>query len=133
MRELQNELFPLVGLAAQKQQAESWTPKVDIKEQANEFVLYADIPGVDPKEIEIGMEGNTLIVKGEKKAFKEDKDNNFYRLERVSGKFYRQFTLPENVDADKISAKAKQGVLAIHVPKAQENKQQRKIRIEEED
>ena len=133
MRELQEELLPFMGLGASKATNDTWVPKVDIKEQASEYVVYADIPGVDPKDIEIGMEGNTLTVKGEKKSLKEEKDQHFYRLERTNGKFYRQFTLPENVDADNIRAKAKQGVLAIYVPKAQAKNQQRKIMIEEED
>jgi HSP20 family protein len=113
----------------------AWSPKVDIKEEENEFVVFADIPGVDPKQIDIDMEGNTLTVKGEKSTIKEEKDkkNSYYRVERTSGKFFRQFTLPETVDGSKISAKVKHGVLAIHLPKANESKHQRKIAIQEEE
>ncbi|MGD9591749.1 MAG: Hsp20/alpha crystallin family protein [Candidatus Berkiella sp.] len=130
MRELQQELL---GLSTQPSMMpdNAWAPHVDIKEETNEFVVFADIPGVDPKDIQIDMEGNTLTVKGEKKSFKEEKDKNYYRQERVSGKFFRQFTLPETIDADKISAKAKQGVLAIHLPKAKQENLQRKITVQE--
>ncbi|MBS0288014.1 MAG: Hsp20/alpha crystallin family protein [Proteobacteria bacterium] len=134
IRELQSELFPLMGLHSptQTQAMESaWAPKVDIKEEGDEFVVYADIPGVDPKDIEIKMENNTLIVQGEKKTVKEEKEKNYYRMERTAGKFYRQFTLPETVDGNKITAKSKHGVLAIHLPKTKEANLQRKIEVKE--
>lgn len=133
-RELHQELFPLMSWITQGHPLAKeaiWAPKVDIKEEQNEFVVYADIPGVDPKDIEIDMQGDTLTVKGERKVEHEEKNKNFYRLERQNGKFYRQFTLPESVDSSKIVAKAKQGVLAIHLPKAIEHNHQRKIKVEE--
>ncbi len=129
LRELQQELFghhPAASLAE-----ESWAPKVDIKEEDTQFVVFADIPGVDPKDIHIDMEGNTLTVKGEKKSIREEKDKNYYRQERTAGKFLRQFTLPETIDGNKITAKAKQGVLSIYLPKAKEENQQRKITVQE--
>lgn len=135
VRELQQELFPLMSWFTESHplaQDKTWVPKVDIKEEQHEFVVYADIPGVDPKEIEIEMEGNTLTLKGERKEEKEEKGKNYYRIERLSGKFYRQFTLPETVDGNKISAQAKQGVLSIHIPKATQAKHQRKIKVEEQ-
>ena len=131
IRELQNELLGLHQHQTADLAHHTWAPKVDIKEEANEFIVFADIPGVDPKDIQIDMDGNTLTVKGEKKLFKEEKEKNYYRQERTSGKFYRQFTLPETIDADKITAKAKQGVLAIHLPKAIEENKQRKITVQE--
>lgn len=136
-RELQKELFPLMTQLTEesKNAAEAlWTPKVDIKEEAEEFVVYADIPGVDPANIDISMEKNILTVKGERKTFQEEKDreNNYYRVERTFGKFYREFTLPESVDSNKIAAKVKHGVLAIHLPKAKEGKHQKKITVQEE-
>lgn len=136
MNELQNELFPLMSWFTEGHplaQEAVWAPKVDIKEEDNEYVVFADIPGVDPKEIQIDMDGNTLTVRGERKSHAEEKQKNYYRIERTYGKFYRQFTLPETVDSSKISAKAKQGVLAIHLPKAKEQSHQRKITVEQED
>lgn len=136
LNQLQHELMPFISVCGQENAAlrpEAWTPKVDIKEEEKEFVVFADIPGVDPNDIDIEMDGNTLTVKGEKKAEQEQKGKNYYRLERTTGKFYRQFTLPESIDSDKISAKTKNGVLAIHLPKAEEGKNNRKIKILQEE
>lgn len=137
LRELQQELFPLLSAwsdaQSQTQPLEGlgWIPKVDIKEEDKEFVVYADIPGVNPNEIEIEMEGNSLIIKGERKSEKEEKGKGYYRSECTTGKFYRQFTLPESVDSAKIHAVSKHGVLTIHLPKAEEGKHQRKIKVQE--
>jgi HSP20 family protein len=106
---------------------------VDIKEDENGFVVYADIPGVDPGAIEIEMDANTLTIKGERKTEQEIKSKNYYRVECASGKFFRQFTLPESIDATKITAKNKRGVLTIHVPKAKAEKNARKIVVEDAD
>jgi len=133
---LQKELFPLMSWLADTpatQEITAWSPKVDIKEEPKEFVVYADIPGVDPKEIEIEMEGDRLIVRGEKKSQKEEKGKNYYRMERTSGKFYRQFTLPDSVDSSKITAITKHGVLEIHLPKSAEGKHYRKIEIQQQE
>ncbi len=135
LNQLHQELMPLMSWYGQdntEAPQEAWAPKVDIKEEEKEFVVFADIPGVDPNDIDIEMDGNTLTVKGERKSDKEEKSKNYYRLERTTGKFYRQFTLPESVDSAKISAKTKNGVLAIHLPKAEEGKNYRKITILQE-
>ncbi|MGE3318623.1 MAG: Hsp20/alpha crystallin family protein [Candidatus Berkiella sp.] len=134
LNQLHNELMPLFWCGQQDlaPAQEAWAPKVDIKEEEKEFVVYADIPGVDPNHIDIEMDGKTLTVKGEKKAEHEEKNKNYYRIERTTGKFYRQFTLPESVDSSKIVAKTKNGVLAIHLPKAEEGKNHRKITIQQE-
>lgn len=134
LNQLHNELMPLFWGSQQDlaPTQEAWAPKVDIKEEEKEFVVYADIPGVDPNHIDIEMDGNTLTVKGEKKAEHEEKNKNYYRIERTTGKFYRQFTLPESVDSSKIVAKTKNGVLAIHLPKTEEGKNHRKITIQQE-
>ncbi len=139
LRELQKELYPLMSSWADaqpeflSQEGMTWTPKVDIKEEDKEYVVYADIPGVKPADIEIEMDGNNLIVKGERKAEKQEKGKNFYRSECTIGKFFRQFTLPESVDSSKIKAISKHGVLIIHLPKASEGKLQRKITVEQKD
>lgn len=139
IRELQHELFPFMSeLEREKTNKNAkealWMPKVDIQELENEFVVYADIPGVDPADIDINVENNLLSVKGERKTFLEeqDKEKNYYRVERSFGKFHREFTLPESVDGSKISAKVKQGVLAIHLPKETQKTHQRKINVEQE-
>ncbi len=135
LRELQKELFPFAQLLSEEAQPtfalEQWAPSVDIKEEEKEFVVYADIPGVKAKDIDIEMEGNSLVIKGHRKTEKEEKGKNYYRSECQTGKFYRQFTLPESVDSAKITARKEEGVLILHLPKATENKHFRKIDIQE--
>ena len=96
-----------------------WTPAVDIAEKDDHFLIEADIPGVDPKDIEVSMENGYLTVKGEReKESKEEKDG-YSRIERSHGSFYRRFSLPETADQESISAKSKKGVLQIKVGKTE--------------
>ena len=81
-----------------------WAPAVDIKEEADRFVLRADVPGVDSKEIDITMENGVLTIKGQRNRGETEERNGYKRVERVYGSFYRRFTLPDTADADKISA-----------------------------
>jgi len=109
--------------------AADWVPAVDIKETDKAFIITADIPGVDPKDIEVNMENGVLTIRGERKEEKEEEKEGYKRIERVRGTFYRRFTLPDTADAEKISAKSKNGVLEITIPK-QEKVQPRKITVE---
>ncbi len=95
-----------------------WLPAVDIKEEENRYLIHADIPGVDPKDIEITADSGVLTIKGERSVEKEDKQEGYTRRERSYGSFYRSFTLPDNADTDHIEAKGKDGVLEIALPKA---------------
>ncbi|MCP4700568.1 MAG: Hsp20/alpha crystallin family protein [Gammaproteobacteria bacterium] len=95
----------------------TWVPAVDIKETGTEFVLEADIPGIDPKEIEVSMENSVLTVKGERTLGNREDKKEYKRVERLHGVFYRRFTLPETADAAKITASGKNGVLNIRIPK----------------
>ena len=106
-----------------------WTPAVDIKEEENHFVIIADIPGVDPKDIEIHMENGMLSIKGERESESKVEREGYKRVERSRGTFYRRFNLPDSADAEKINAKSQNGVLEITIPK-QEKIQPRKIKIE---
>ena len=94
-----------------------WAPAVDIKEEAERFVLLADIPGVKPEEINISMEDGVLTITGEKNTEAETEKDGYKRVERTYGSFYRRFTLPDTADADAISAKSNHGVLEIVIPK----------------
>ncbi len=94
-----------------------WMPSVDIVEQNDKFVINADIPGVDPKDIEVSMDNGTLSIKGERKQEKTDKKNGYHRHECSRGLFYRRFSLPDTADPKKISAKGKDGVLKITLGK----------------
>jgi HSP20 family protein len=105
-----------------------WRPAVDIKEENDRFVITADLPGVDPKDIEITMEGGMLAIRGERQSERRDEADGYKRVERVSGTFYRRFGLPDTADADKIEAKGKNGVLEVILPK-QEKVQPRKITV----
>ncbi len=105
-----------------------WSPAVDIKENDTAYTLVADIPGVDPKDIDVHMEDGVLTVKGERNLNREEEKEGYKRVERVHGSFYRRFSLPETVDAEKISAKCSDGVLEVTIPK-QEKTQPRKIKV----
>lgn len=105
-----------------------WTPSVDIKEEDNQFVLIADIPGVDPKDIEVHMENGILTIKGERESEKKTERDGYKRIEREHGVFYRRFTMPEGVNADGIEANCKHGVLTVTIPK-QEAAQPRRITV----
>ena len=106
-----------------------WSPAVDIKENETAYTVVADIPGVDPKDIDVHMEDGVLTVKGERNLNREEEKEGYKRVERVHGSFYRRFSLPETVDAEKISAKSKNGVLEVTIPK-QEKSQPRKISVQ---
>ncbi|MDX1513596.1 MAG: Hsp20/alpha crystallin family protein [Gammaproteobacteria bacterium] len=105
-----------------------WAPAVDIKEETDRFVLRADVPGVDSKDIDITMENGVLTIKGERKREDMEQRDGYKRVERVYGSFYRRFTLPDTADADKISATNKNGVLEVTIPK-QEKVQPRRIEV----
>ena len=97
-----------------------WTPRVDIKEEDNRFAIFADIPGVDPKDIEITMEKGILSIKGERKSENTAENGKLTRVERSYGSFYRRFALPDSADAEGIKAVGKNGVLEITIPKRPE-------------
>jgi len=97
-----------------------WTPPVDVAETNKEIVITAELPGVDPKAMEIYVANGALVLKGEKEVAKEEKAKNYYRTERYLGTFYREVPLPAGVDADKITATCAHGVLAITIPKKPE-------------
>src|SRR5512136_358014 len=95
----------------------SWAPAVDIYEQGGDIVLKAELPGVDPKEVDIRVENNTLTLRGERKFDSEVQKESYHRVERAYGTFSRSFTLPTIVDTEKIKADYKDGVLRVTLPK----------------
>ncbi len=99
-----------------------WGPAVDISETKDSLIVKAELPGMEPKDIDISLSGDTLVIKGEKKQEKEEKGENFHRVERRYGSFARTIRLPVEVDSDKIEATYKQGVLKIVLPKKEEAK-----------
>lgn len=105
-----------------------WAPAVDIAETGDQLVIRADLAGVEKDDIDVRVEDNTLILRGKKKRDKEFKEEQAYRVERTYGSFLRSFRLPETVDAARIAATMKNGVLEIRLPKAEEAKP-RKVEI----
>jgi len=97
-----------------------WAPRVDIKEEDRRFVIFADIPGVDPANIEVSMDKGILTIKGERTVENREQNGRFTRLERSHGVFHRRFALPDSADPEGISARGHQGVLEISIPKRAE-------------
>lgn len=124
LTQLQRELARTEGSTATAE----WSPSVDIKEEPDRFVIHADVPGVDPQDIDIHMENGQLTIKGEKKSEVTTDEKGYKRIERTHGSFYRRFGLPDSAEADQISARSKHGVLEIIIPK-RESVQPRKISV----
>jgi len=137
LRRLQDEVGRALGDYGQGETAatdnsrvvtSAWSPAVDIAEEPGRFVLYADLPGVDVKNIDITMEDGVLTIKGERVPETEGGKGSYKRVERRYGTFYRRFSLPDSADADAIKATGKNGVLEISIPKA-EKAQPKRIRV----
>ncbi len=105
-----------------------WVPSVDINEFDENFQLHVDVPGVDPKDVEITLDGGVLTIAGERRFEKSDESMLRRRTERAYGRFYRRFMLPDTVDADKVKATDRHGVLEITIPK-QAKAQPRRIKV----
>ena len=103
----------------------SWTPAADIREDSDRYLVVADIPGVNPKDIEITFEDGVLSISGERALEDRTEKEGYTRVERVFGKFSRQFRLPESADETAIKANGKNGVLEIEIPKKERSKPRR--------
>jgi HSP20 family protein len=108
-----------------------WAPPVDIYETDSALVLKADLPGVDPKDVDIRVENGVLYLKGERKFEKEVKEENYHRVERSYGAFTRSFSLPSSIDTEQVKAEYKDGQLTLTMPKREEAKP-KTVRIEVE-
>jgi HSP20 family protein len=105
-------------------------PSVDVSEDDKAYRITAELPGLEPKDVEISITGDTLVLKGEKKEEREKHDKNYHVSERTYGSFERTFTLPDQIDRDKISADLAKGILTITLPKTKEaQKPARKIEV----
>jgi HSP20 family protein len=107
----------------------SWIPHVDIREEAERFVVAADVPGVEPKDIEITADKGVLTVRGERSSQKNATADGYERVERATGTFLRRFTLPESADAEAIKATHVNGVLELSIPKRPQE-QPRRIAVQ---
>ena len=106
-----------------------WVPAVDIIEEKERFVLRADVPGVDPADIEISMDAGVLSVAGQRTHESRDEDAGLQRMERVTGRFFRRFSLPDTADAENIKAQCRNGILEVSIPKLPEVRA-RRIEVE---
>ena len=105
-------------------------PAIDMSEDEKVYKISAELPGIDAKDIDVSVSGDTLVLKGEKRQEREEKDKNYHFSERVHGSFQRSFQLPPSIDRDKLAADFSKGVLTIILPKtAQAQKPQKKIEV----
>ncbi len=100
----------------------TWVPETDIRETKDDYIVTADLPGLTKKDINISLKDDVLTISGERKFERKDEDDSYFRMERSYGMFNRSFRLPDAVKPDKISAKFKDGVLTVQIPKAEEVK-----------
>jgi len=106
-----------------------WSPSVDVFETEEEFVLTAELPGVERKQIDLQVKDQTLLLKGQRNSGGEVSQQVFHRLERPSGVFERRFSLPGDIDAEKIRANLNEGVLTVTLPKKQRRSQVRRVEV----
>lgn len=114
--------------AARTPLAGDWVPPIDVREEEDRFVIWADLPGVAAQDIEIHMEAGVLTLSGERKLDQRETQDGYKRSERRGGKFLRRFTLPDTADADAITAQSNHGVLEIVIPK-RADQQPRRIEV----
>lgn len=125
--ELQNRLATLLGRTPVRKNGDKkeamtvaeWVPVVDITEDKNEYLIKAEVPEIKNENIKVSVQDDVLTITGERRYEKEEKDKKYHRMERAYGSFARSFTLPEDADAEKVVAECKDGILKIHVPKAE--------------
>lgn len=133
MDRLFDDFFNNFGLARFGPFGESWgafSPRLDLSENEKELKVSAELPGLDENDIQVSLAQNVLTISGEKKEEKEDKGQNYYRMERSYGSFQRSIPLPCEVEGDKVEAAFKKGVLTVTLPKtAEAQKRTKKISI----
>ncbi len=115
--------FPAFGFNL----SDSFSPKIDISEEKDKINVVAEIPGVKKENIKITLQDNILTIEGEKKKDTEEKEKNFYRSERIFGSFKRSFTLPVEVDSEKVEAKFNEGMLHISLKKLEQKTKSEKV------
>lgn len=129
LEEMQNRLSRIFGRqpvskegGKEEMRVTEWSPLVDISEDEKEYLVKAELPDIKKEDIKIGVHNDVLTISGERKYEKEEKGKKYHRVERAYGSFMRSFTLPEDADANKISAECKDGMLKVHLPKSEKAK-----------
>ena len=128
LEDLENRLLRLGGDFGDGETVAAWRPAVDLTESDEEFRLTAEFPGMSADEIDVEIQEGDLILHGQKEMEEEREEEAYHVTERSYGEFYRRLTLPSSVDAEKISAEMKEGVLTVRLPKS-EKETGRKIKI----
>ena len=122
LREQLNRMFGEGFNRQEESNLTTWAPAVDILETEHELVVKADLPDIDPKDLDIRVENNILTIRGERKFEKQVNENNYLRVERAYGSFARSFSLANSVNSGAIKADYQNGVLTLHIPKREEAK-----------
>ncbi len=117
MEDVFRRLFGPMERIKEEDKLAAWSPRVDVSENDNEFLVVADIPGVDPKDVEVTIHEGVLSFKGEKKEEREEKKKNYHKMERFVGTFFRQIPLPAGADEEKVTETFANGTITVHVPK----------------
>jgi HSP20 family protein len=121
MNRLQRDLDRLLAQPGSNDDSDQsvvdWVPPVDIREQETQFLIHADLPGIEPKNIEITLEKGVLTIRGKRELETRKETDGFKRVERASGTFYRRFSLPDTADSASVSARFTNGVLEVAIPK----------------
>ena len=128
--DLQNRISTLFGRAPVRKEGEKqealrvaeWAPLVDITEDEKEYTIKAELPDLKKDDVKISVQNDVLAITGERKYEKEEKNKKYHRVERAYGSFSRSFTVPEDADADRVSAEFKDGLLQVHLPKSEKVK-----------
>jgi len=123
-----NRLFGTVFEGAMSEtggQARRWIPAMDLLEEGPDYVLRADLPGLDEQDVEIELDERVLTISGERSIRRQDRAEGYFRYERAGGAFSRSLTLPEGIDPDSIRASFEKGVLEVRIPKPEERKPRR--------
>jgi HSP20 family protein len=121
MNRLLDDFFG-INLLPVRQGWSGFAPAIDVTETPEAIVVKAEIPGMDPKDVDVKLTGNTLVLRGEKRQEKEEKERNVLRVERTYGAFTRTLALPDDVDPEKVQASARNGVLTIEIAKSERSR-----------
>jgi HSP20 family protein len=116
-RDLDRLLTPGGASDETQQTVVEWVPPVDIREEDKQFVIHADLPGVEAKQIDVTLEKGVLTIRGRRDLESREEKNGFRRVERVSGEFFRRFSLPDTADSQSVKARFANGVLEVAIPK----------------
>jgi len=122
-RMMSGKFWPRLSIEGKGDGGIQWSPSADISETDKEYLIRAELPAVKKEDIQVTLDNGIITIKGERKQQKEDKNEKFHRVENFYGSFERSFSVPDNVKADSISCESKDGVLSVHIPKAQAPKE----------